>query len=203
MHRYSACLQEQLASGCMDSVPQLDTPSGRTMGDVSSMFIVYLLELYQCCVGFEPRTVFCHLSTGETGEWNSCFGKAMGFKEGRGGALNRIVSYTLKLGFESHTAGGNDAASVKELWPAAKRAAQGQMARAETWQKGGQGLPRQVIDTYDVLCGIRAPSLSSLNPSKASVFALHLAEGWHPARRGSTSKSTTRRPSAGSSICSP
>eukprot|EP00966_Prymnesium_polylepis_P093414 2162216-Prymnesium_polylepis.1 len=32
-------IQEQLASGCMDAVPQLDTPSGRTMGDVSSMFI--------------------------------------------------------------------------------------------------------------------------------------------------------------------
>ena len=40
-------IQEQLASGCMDGVPQLDTPNGRTMGDVSSMFIVYLLELWQ------------------------------------------------------------------------------------------------------------------------------------------------------------
>ena len=59
-------IQEQLASGCMDAVPALDTPSGRTMGDVSSMFIVYLLELWQ---------------------W------------------------------------GNDADIVRELWPAAKRAA--------------------------------------------------------------------------------
>lgn len=84
-------IQEQLATGCMDAVPQLDTPSGRTMGDVSSMFIVYLLELWQ---------------------W------------------------------------GNDHDIVRELWPAAKRAAQWQMARAETWREGGQGLPRSVIDTY-------------------------------------------------------
>ena len=41
-------IQEQLACGCMDSVPkQLDEPCGRTMGDVTSMFIVYLLELWQ------------------------------------------------------------------------------------------------------------------------------------------------------------
>ena len=83
-------IQEQLASGCMDGVPQLDTPSGRTMGDVSSMFIVYLLELWQ---------------------W------------------------------------GRDEDIVRELWPAAKRAAQWQMVRAETWQEGGQGLPKHVIDT--------------------------------------------------------
>ena len=87
-------IQEQLATGCMDAVPKLDTPGGRTMGDVSSMFIVYLLELWQ---------------------W------------------------------------GNDETLVRELWPAAKRAAQWQMTRAETWQPGGQGLPRNVIDTYDGL----------------------------------------------------
>ena len=98
-------IQEQLATGCMDGVPQLDTPSGRTMGDVSSMFIVYLLELWQ---------------------W------------------------------------AQDDAIVRELWPAAKRAAQWQMARAETWQDGGQGLPRNVIDTYDGL---------ALNNYDASAFS--------------------------------
>ena len=41
-------INEQLACGCMDAVPaKLDTPCGRVMGDVSSMFIVYLLEMYQ------------------------------------------------------------------------------------------------------------------------------------------------------------
>ena len=41
-------IQEQLACGCMDAVPpMLDQPCGRVMGDVSSMFIVYLLELMQ------------------------------------------------------------------------------------------------------------------------------------------------------------
>ena len=41
-------IQEQLACGCMDAVPpKLDAPCGRTMGDVSSMFIVYLLELHR------------------------------------------------------------------------------------------------------------------------------------------------------------
>ena len=100
-------IQEQLASGCMDGVPQLDTPSGRTMGDVSSMFIVYLLELWQ---------------------W------------------------------------GHDEDIVRELWPAAKRAAQWQMARAETWQPGGQGLPMHVVDTYDGL------SLSNYNASAFSGF---------------------------------
>ena len=98
-------IQEQLATGCMDGVPELDTPSGRTMGDVSSMFIVYLLELWQ---------------------W------------------------------------GHDEAIVRELWPAAKRAAQWQMARAETWQHDGQGLPRNVIDTYDGL---------ALNDYNASAFS--------------------------------
>ena len=40
-------IQEQLACGCMDATPpQLDVPCGRTMGDVSSMFIVYLYEYY-------------------------------------------------------------------------------------------------------------------------------------------------------------
>ena len=41
-------IQEQLACGCMDAVPsKLDQACGRVMGDVSSMFIVYLLELMQ------------------------------------------------------------------------------------------------------------------------------------------------------------
>ena len=41
-------IQEQLACGCMDAVPaKLDQACGRVMGDVSSMFIVYLLELLQ------------------------------------------------------------------------------------------------------------------------------------------------------------
>jgi len=41
-------IQEQLACGCMAAVPpKLDAPCGRVMGDVSSMFIVYLLELWQ------------------------------------------------------------------------------------------------------------------------------------------------------------
>lgn len=94
-------IQEQLATGCMAAVPALDTPSGRTMGDVSSMFIVYLLELWQ---------------------W------------------------------------GGDEEAVRELWPAARRAAQWQMARAGTWQVGGQGLPVHVIDTYD---GLRLDSYSA------------------------------------------
>ena len=38
-------IQEQLACGCMTATPpELDAPCGRVMGDVSSMFIVYLLE---------------------------------------------------------------------------------------------------------------------------------------------------------------
>jgi non-lysosomal glucosylceramidase len=40
-------IQEQLACGCMDAVPpKLDAACGRTMGDVSSMFIVYLYEFH-------------------------------------------------------------------------------------------------------------------------------------------------------------
>ena len=36
-------IQEQLACGCMDAVPaKLDQACGRVMGDVSSMFIVYV-----------------------------------------------------------------------------------------------------------------------------------------------------------------
>ena len=57
---------------------------------------------------------------------------------------------------------GHDEDIVRELWPAAKRAAQWQMARAETWQEGGQGLPMHVIDTYDGL---------SLNNYNASAFS--------------------------------
>jgi uncharacterized protein (DUF608 family) len=41
-------IQEQLACGCDTGVPAvLDAPCGRVMGDVTSMFIVYLLELWQ------------------------------------------------------------------------------------------------------------------------------------------------------------
>lgn len=83
-------IQEQLACGCATSVPpKLDSACGRTMGDVSSMFIVYLLELWQ---------------------WT-----------------------------------GNQKA-LKDLWPAAKRAAQWQINRSNEF-----GLPHHVIDTYDGL----------------------------------------------------
>ena len=51
---------------------------------------------------------------------------------------------------------------VRELWPAAKRAAEWQMSRAQTWQPGGQGLPMHVIDTYDGL---------ALNNYNASAFS--------------------------------
>ena len=67
-------IQEQLGCGCTGAIPpKLDTPCGRVMGDVSSMFIVYLLEIWQ---------------------WTG------------------------------------DAAFVREMWPAAKKAAEWQMARA-------------------------------------------------------------------------
>ena len=40
---------EQLREGCfsLDKAPKIDIPNGRVMSDVSSMFIVYLLEMYQ------------------------------------------------------------------------------------------------------------------------------------------------------------
>merc|ERR1712070_366515 len=41
-------LPEQLACGCMGAVdPGLDRGCGRVMSDVSSMYVVYLLELYK------------------------------------------------------------------------------------------------------------------------------------------------------------
>ena len=84
-------IQEQLGCGCEAAVPKIiDQACGRVMGDVSSMFVVYLLELHQ---------------------W-----------------------------------GAADNQTVASLWPAAKRAAQWQMARAEEL-----GLPDHVVDTYDIL----------------------------------------------------
>ena len=43
-------IQEELRDGCiggMIEIPVLDMPTGRVMSDVSSMFIVYVLELYK------------------------------------------------------------------------------------------------------------------------------------------------------------
>ena len=43
-------IQEELRDGCiggMIKIPVLDIPTGRVMSDVSSMFIVYVLELYK------------------------------------------------------------------------------------------------------------------------------------------------------------
>ena len=43
-------IQEELRDGCMGGMipaPILDIPTGRVMSDVSSMFIVYILELYR------------------------------------------------------------------------------------------------------------------------------------------------------------
>merc|ERR1719201_1039360 len=40
-------IQEQLGSGCMEAVPPYDHPSGRVMSDVTSMFLLYIVELYQ------------------------------------------------------------------------------------------------------------------------------------------------------------
>ena len=41
-------IQEQLACGCMGPVPsQMEAPCGRVMGDVSSMFVVFLLEFWR------------------------------------------------------------------------------------------------------------------------------------------------------------
>jgi non-lysosomal glucosylceramidase len=96
-------IQEQLACGCMDAVPpKLDHACGRVMGDVSSMFIVYLLELLQ---------------------WTG------------------------------------DTAIVKELWPAAKAAAEWQIQRASI-----SGLPDFLVDTYDGL------ALNQYNASAYSGF---------------------------------
>ena len=97
-------IQEQLACGCMDAVPpKLDVPCGRTMGDVSSMFIVYLLELWQ---------------------WTA------------------------------------DEDFLRELWPAAKAAAEWQMDRADN--PSAPGLPHHLIDTYDGL-GLNAYNASSFS----------------------------------------
>ena len=83
-------IAEQLACGCMAAVPPaLDAPCGRVMGDVSSMFIVYVYEAWV---------------------WHA------------------------------------DADLVKQLWPAAAKAARWQMARAVEF-----GLPSRVVDTYDGL----------------------------------------------------
>lgn len=99
-------IQEQLACGCMDVVPpMLDSPCGRTMGDVTSMFIVYLLELWQ---------------------WTA------------------------------------DESLLKELWPAAKAAAEWQMDRATN--PSAPGLPHHLIDTYDGL------ALENYNASAFSGF---------------------------------
>lgn len=38
-------IQEQLGCGCTSKVPFFDDPCGRVMSDVSSMYIVYALEL--------------------------------------------------------------------------------------------------------------------------------------------------------------
>ena len=97
-------IQEQLGCGCEAAVPAtIDQACGRVMGDVSSMFVVYLLELHQ---------------------W-----------------------------------GAADNATVASLWPAAKRAAQWQMARAEEL-----GVPDHLVDTYDIL------GLSEYNASTFSAF---------------------------------
>ena len=99
-------IQEQLACGCMDAVPpKLDAPCGRTMGDVTSMFIVYLLELWQ---------------------WTA------------------------------------DENLLKELWPAAKAAAEWQIDRATN--PSAPGLPHHLIDTYDGL------ALENYNASAFSGF---------------------------------
>ena len=95
-------IQEQLGCGCTGAIPpKLDTPCGRVMGDVSSMFIVYLLEIWQ---------------------W-----------------------------------GAVDAAVLSELWPAARRAAEWQLARANA-----SGLPQHLVDTYDIL---------GLNQYESSTFS--------------------------------
>ena len=95
-------IQEQLGCGCTGAIPpKLDTPCGRVMGDVSSMFIVYLLELWQ---------------------W-----------------------------------GAVDASVLSELWPAARRAAEWQLARANA-----SGLPQHLVDTYDIL---------GLNQYESSTFS--------------------------------
>ena len=87
----------------MDTVPpKLDQACGRVMGDVSSMFVVYLLELWQ---------------------WTG------------------------------------DTSIVKELWPAARAAAQWQIQRANI-----SGLPDFLIDTYDGL------ALNQYNASAYSGF---------------------------------
>ena len=97
-------IQEQLGCGCMGAVPKIiDQACGRVMGDVSSMFVVYLLELHQ---------------------W-----------------------------------GAADNQTVASLWPAAKRATQWQMARAEAL-----GVPDHLVDTYDIL------GLSKYNASAFSAF---------------------------------
>lgn len=99
-------IQEQLACGCMDAVPpKLDAPCGRVMGDVTSMFVVYLLELWQ---------------------WTA------------------------------------DENILKELWPAAKAAAEWQIDRATN--PSAPGLPHHLIDTYDGL------ALENYNASAFSGF---------------------------------
>jgi non-lysosomal glucosylceramidase len=40
-------INEELGQGYLGPVPQFDTPSGRVMSDVTSMFIMYVLELYK------------------------------------------------------------------------------------------------------------------------------------------------------------
>ena len=114
MHAWAAgaladgMVQEQLACGCMDATPpKLDAPCGRVMGDVSSMFIVYLYEYFQ---------------------WGP-------------------VETSSQL--------------VKPLWPAARKAAAWQMARAN---RTAIHLPDHLVDTYDGL------SLQRYNASSFSAF---------------------------------
>ena len=73
----------------MDTRPILDEPSGRVMADVSSMFLVYILELYR---------------------W------------------------------------ANDSATLHELWPNAKLAAQWHINISAEY-----GVPTHLVNTYDVL----------------------------------------------------
>lgn len=49
-------LQEQLGCGCTGGIPKLDDACGRVMSDVTSMFMMYTLELYR----WANDTAFLH-----------------------------------------------------------------------------------------------------------------------------------------------
>eukprot|EP00927_Polykrikos_kofoidii_P071217 TRINITY_DN67517_c0_g1_i1.p1 TRINITY_DN67517_c0_g1~~TRINITY_DN67517_c0_g1_i1.p1 ORF type:complete len:1064 (+),score=165.60 TRINITY_DN67517_c0_g1_i1:141-3332(+) len=87
MHAWGATQQsngmlpEQLACGCMGGVdPNLDKGCGRVMSDVSSMYVVYLLELYKWANDTESVKAFWPIAK-KAAQWHIDVAKESGVPE--------------------------------------------------------------------------------------------------------------------------